>query len=471
MTIRNRRNSVSRSLDYGLLLIYLSLLAIGWVTLRASVFQEGSTGVSFFDFDTAIGKHTLWIAVALVIFVFTLVIDWQLWNTFAYPIYAVTVILLIAVLLFGADIKGARSWFSFGGFSIQPSEFAKFGTALALSSYLSHFSIDLRHRQPIMTSLAIIGLPMILIVLQPDAGSALVFLSFFILFYIKGLDRNYYLYGGGLALIFILSLMFTPLQVLIGTALLTLLAQLREQLDWRYISAIAVILVVGWYLSSREDWLLTFGGIILVANLVVGLLQILAGRPRLAVLSGIGLTLCALLAYGSSIAFHNLLQPHQQDRINVWLRPDKCDRHGSLYNIIQSKLAIGSGGWTGKGHLNGTMTKLNYVPEQSTDFIFSIIGEEQGFAGALVVISLYLALLIKVVQIAERAKTPFIRCYGYAVAGLFFVHFFVNIGMSVGLMPIIGIPLPFLSKGGSALIGFTVLIGVLLRMDLARHRS
>lgn len=469
MALRNRRNSVSKSIDYGVLLIYLSLLVVGWFTLYASVHQVGDT-MSVFDFSTPIGKHTTWLGIALVVLVATLAIDWQLWNTFAYPAYVGTLLLLALVLLFGSEIKGARSWFSFAGMSIQPSEFAKFGTLLALSSYLSHYSIDLRQRQSLLSSLGIMGAPMVLILLQPDAGSAIVFLSFFILFYIKGLSPTYYLAGGSLIAIFILSLMYSPVHVVILALIVGLVTLLVEWLDWRYISGILVSILIGWYLSSQQDWSEAFA-ISLVGTVgTLSVWQLLQRNRSTPYIVLIGNAICALLAFGSSLAFHSLLKPHQQDRINVWLRPDKCDPQGSLYNVLQSKLAIGSGGWTGKGHLNGTLTKLNYVPEQSTDFIFSIVGEEQGFLGVSFVIILFVILLIRIVRIAERGKTPFIKCYAYGVAGLFFVHVVVNIGMSVGLMPIIGIPLPFLSKGGSALITFSLMLGVLLRMDLARHR-
>ncbi|CAG0899187.1 unnamed protein product, partial [Cyprideis torosa] len=287
-----------------------------------------------------IGKQTLWLGIAIGTFVIVYVVEWEFWNSFAFPIYAVTIVLLILVLLVGTEIKGAKSWFSLFGMSFQPSEIAKFTTALAVSSFLSSYKTDIKNRNTLLIALGLIGLPMVLILLQPDAGAA----------------------------------------------------------------------------------------------------------------------------------FENLLEPHQQDRINVWLRPEKSDPRGSRYNIIQSKRAIGSGGLKGKGFLQGDMTKLNYVPEQTTDFIFSTVGEEQGFIGSVGVIFLFTLLLSRIVIIAERAKNAFIQNYAYAVAGILFLHFFVNIGMALGLMPVIGIPLPFLSKGGSALLGFTIMISVLLRMDMARFR-
>lgn len=471
MTLRTKRTSVSKSLDYGVLLIYFVLLVLGWFTLKASVYSPESASLSYFDFSTPMGKHSAWVLIAIATMVVTLVIDWKLWSTFSYPIYAVTILLLLAVLLLGTEIKGARSWFTFGPISIQPSEFAKFGACLAVASYLSHYSVDIRQRKALLTVLAIIGVPMLLILLQSDAGSALVFTSFLILLYVKGLNADYYIYGGVIFAILIFSLMYSPDLVVTGALIAATILLLSRWLDARYTIAATIAALMAWFVSVQQEVTTYFMLIMVGVVVTLAIRQYLQRQPRMALLSTVGLSLCGAVAYGSSFIFRQGLQPHQQDRINVWLRPDKCDPQGSLYNVLQSKLAIGAGGFWGKGHLNGTMTKLNYVPEQSTDFIFSIVGEEQGFLGSLLVIGLFVVLLIRIVGIAERAKTPYVRCYAYGVAGIFFLHFIVNIGMSVGLMPIIGIPLPFLSKGGSALIAFTIMLGVLLRMDLSRHRA
>jgi rod shape determining protein RodA len=452
-------------------MIFAALMLIGWFTLKASVYSSDLSTFSYFDFGSPMGKHTAWVVVAMAVMVVTLVVDWQLWSYFAYPIYAITIVMLLLVLLLGTEIKGATSWFTLGSVSIQPSEFAKFGTCLAISSYLSHYSVDLRKRQAILTTAMILGVPMLLIMLQPDAGSALVFTSFLILLYIKGLSPDFYIYIFVLTSILILSLMIGPELVMCGAVLGAFLLLLSKQAESRTVVIAGLVGLIVWYAAYQQGYNIYVFMAYLVIAVAMGIRLFVMREQRLATLVLTGIVLCGFVAYGSSMLFNNVLQPHQQDRINVWLRPDKCDPQGSLYNVLQSKLAIGAGGFAGKGHLNGTMTKLNYVPEQSTDFIFSIVGEEQGFLGSLVVIGLFVMLLIRIVSIAERGKTPFVRCYGYGVAGIFFVHFAVNIGMSVGLMPIIGIPLPFLSKGGSAMIAFTLMLGVLLRMDLSRHRA
>jgi len=459
----------TKSIDWITLTVFFSLLIIGWLMLYAAVYDSNNPH-SYFDFSSSIGKQTLWLGVAIVAFVIVYAIEWEFWNTFAFPIYAITIIMLILVLLVGTEIKGARSWFTLFGLSFQPSELAKFATALAISSFLSSFKIDLRQRNTLLIALGLIALPMFLILLQSDAGSALIFLSFFILFYRRGLSVLVYILGFSIAGIFICSLIFDPkvvtlLITMIGLGILmyNIGQSWRTGVIFMLISFVAILFYV------RDLYWLGIG--IILISIVIYSFQMFQERMfRTISLVLPSLILATILAFGSSLAFENLLEPHQQDRINVWLRPEKSDPRGSRYNIIQSKRAIGSGGIKGKGFLQGEMTKLNYVPEQTTDFIFSTVGEEQGFIGSVGVIFLFTLLLSRIVIIAERAKNVFIQNYAYAVAGILFFHFFINIGMALGLMPVIGIPLPFLSKGGSALLGFTIMISVLLRMDMARFR-
>jgi rod shape determining protein RodA len=437
--------------------------------LYAAVYDSNAP-YAYLDFSTTIGKQTLWLGLAMVTFAVVYVIEWEFWNSFAFPIYALGILLLVLVLLFGIEIKGARSWFSLFGLSFQPSETAKFATALAVSSFLSSYKIDIRNRNTLLISLGLVALPMLLILLQSDAGSAMIFLSFFVLFYRRGLSVLIYILGFSIAGIFISSLVFDPKIV---TLLITLTGLgifiLNIGQTWRS-GVLFLILFLAAVLFYVRD-LYWYGlGIILIAIIVYTFFMIQDRQFRTITLVLPSLILAALLAFGSSFAFEKLLEPHQQDRINVWLRPEKSDPRGSMYNIIQSKRAIGSGGLKGKGFLKGNMTKLNYVPEQTTDFIFSTVGEEQGFIGSVGIIFLFSLLLSRIVIIAERAKNTFIQNYAYAVAGILFLHFFVNIGMALGLMPVIGIPLPFLSKGGSALLVFTIMISVLLRMDMARFR-
>jgi len=461
--------AAKKSFDWIVATIYGCLLVIGWLMLYATVYTEDDP-MAFLDMSTTIGKQTAWIGLSVVTFVVVYTVDWKVWNTFAYPLYVILMVLLAGVLVLGTEIKGARSWYSIGPASLQPSEFAKFGTALALSSYLGQYKIDVSRGRTLLLSLGIIGVPMLLILLQPDAGSALVFMFGLVLLYRKGLSELYYILGFSAITIFMLSLMFDPMLVSFGAAIVGLALLIYNQAE-TYRS-----LLVFFGLSSVVVALLTkelpwyAAGVMLGSYLYFAYLYFQERDLKVPTLTIPAVCIAAVFSFGSKYAFDTALEKHQQDRINVWLNPEKCDPHGSLYNIIQSKAAIGSGGLEGKGFLQGNMTKLNFVPEQTTDFIFSTVGEEQGFIGTLGVIFLFTLLLVRMIVIAERAKNDFIRNYAYCAAGIIFIHFFVNIGMSVGIMPVIGIPLPFLSKGGSALLGFTILIAVLLKMDTARFR-
>lgn len=463
------RPRVSRSIDYPILFLYLALVTIGWFSLYSATYDVEQP-FAYLDINTTIGKQTAWVGIAIFVLIITLVLEWQLWNTFAYVLYAIAILALIAVLIFGTEIKGAKSWFVIGGASFQPSELAKFTTALVVSSALSGFNSNLRTRQSVLTIVGLIVLPMILILLQPDAGSAVVFLSFLILLYRNGFSPTFYIISFSLFAIFITSLIYSPLAVM-TLLIICCIGMLAYEIWGRNLAiGVVVALIIGWFFVLEENYetIFAIGIAFVLSSLLIN--RFLARKKKTSAILIPILIGSLFFAFGSSMAFNNVLEPHQQDRINAWLRPDRCDPQGSLYNIIQSKLAIGSGGFNGKGFLEGTMTKLNYVPEQTTDFIFSIVGEEHGFLGTLVVISLFVALLFRIIKIGERGKTPFIRNYAYSLAGIIFLHFFINIGMTVGLMPVIGIPLPFMSKGGSSLLVFTLMIGVLMRMDLARLR-
>ena len=461
------RSIRSKGVDWITLSLYFSLLTIGWLMLYAAVYDEADP-FAFLDYSTIIGKQTIWVIISLFVFAMMMVIDWKFWNTFAYPIYLTTIILLVGVLIFGTEIKGAKSWFNFGGMSLQPSEFAKFSTALALSSFISYYKSDISTRNTFMVSMGIIFLPAFLIILQPDAGSALIFLSFFIVLYRMGMSGFIFMLGFGLMIIFITSMIFGPMIVAIDVMLIGLIALIfnyNKKLRNTLLSVGGIIFMTFLLYFINPYLALGLSGFALIIYLF---LHFRERNFRLTTLVGAGVSLAVLFGFGTNYAFNNFLKPHQQDRINAWLRPELCDPQKSLYNIIQSKMAIGSGGFQGKGFLQGNMTKLNYVPEQTTDFIFSTVGEEQGFIGTLGIIVLFTMLLIRITIMAERAKTPFITNFGYCVAGIFFLQIFINIGMTMGLMPVIGIPLPFLSKGGSALLGFTLLLGALIKMDMER---
>ncbi len=312
-------------------------------------------------------------------------------------------------------------------------------------------------------------LPSLLILLQPDAGSALVFFSFVIVMYREGLSPLLYLLGGYAAVMFVLGILY-PIEALAGLlaggVLLIYAYRLQRQKILGTLVALAAIAAATWaYLQGHQLFALLG---LLSAVLITSAYFYLRQRPRLANTALLGLAIGASVAFASNVFFNNVLQPHQQDRINVWLQPEKADPRGSLYNVMQSKLAIAAGGLTGKGLGEGTMTKFDYVPEQLTDFIFCAVGEEQGFVGSLSVILLFLALIWRITVIAERQRSTFNRAYGYGVAGILFIHLIVNVGMTMGLLPVIGIPLPFMSKGGSSLLGFTIMLAVLLKLDKFR---
>ena len=455
----------STAFDWPLFSLYLALLAIGWGMLYSVGYGEGyHLSLSDFLLQTQVGKQTIWIGVSLVGLFFIYLIDATFWRTFAYPIFGVTLVLLVGVLLFGNEIKGATSWFRVAGFTLQPSELAKFGAALAVAGFLSQYSTDMRTLRDQAVAFGMLLVPMGLILLQPDAGSALVFLAFLVPFYREGFPAGFFVVGFLIAGLLILGFRFEPLYVIGAMSLAGLYLLVRHLPRTRYwVAGLTILAAAGIYLAPVAlPWVVATGVVLFLG--LVGY-HFFGRQARLATLLGSGFLVGALLVFAASWSFNNLLKSHQQDRINVWLNPAKCDPQGSLYNLLQSKMAIGSGRLMGKGFLAGNLTKGNYVPEQSTDFIFCTVGEEHGFVGSLSIIALFLLLLFRITQLAERQRTPFARSFAYGVAGIFFIHFVINIGMTMGLMPIIGIPLPFISKGGSAMLGFTLLIGVLLKLD------
>lgn len=462
--------SKDKTFDWITMSVYFSLVVIGWFMVFSTLYDEKNP-YAFLDVTTMIGAQSLWVVLSILTFIAALTLDWKFWNTLAFPIYGFTILLLILVLFLGKEINGAKAWFSFGFFSIQPSEWAKFGTALAVSSYLSFFKTSITNTNVLTISLALFLGPALLILLQPDFGSSLVFLSFFILLYRRGMSPVVLIVGFSVAAIFIFSLLYSPFLV---SVFLAFLAGLFFMFDFEkpqraILFGLGTLLIMVFLLLQNETIAVAIPALLLFLTYLFVQLK----NRNFKILSFVipVVVLASSFSFGSSYVFDTFLKPHQQERINVWLRPEKCDPRGSLYNIIQSKMAIGSGGFAGKGFLQGEMTKLNYVPEQSTDFIFTSIGEEQGFIGSLGVIILFTVLLIRCVIIAERANLEFIRNYGYSVAGILLVHFVFNVGMTMGLLPVVGIPLPFLSKGGSSLIAFTIMIAVLIKMDMARFRS
>ena len=461
----------AKSFDYMLFSLWLSLAAIGWLMIYSVGYKNGyNQDFNDFMIHTPAGKQTIFLGIGAILTFIIMTMDWKFWRTFAWLVYGFGLLLLMLVLVIGIKVNGARAWFGFGGFGFQPVEVAKLGTCLALSSFLSGAGSSLRDRKSQMTILGILGAPVALILLQPDLGSCLVFSSFAILLYREGLTPLVFYIVFGLGGVFILALMFDPNWVVLYLSVVACLIfafNIQERRNLWLFGLLAVIALSNYfYFKAAIDK----GLLLMIATIVVFVVvHSRRGRFRLVVLNGIGFLLCSILIYTTNFVFHNVLQKHQQERINVWLRPDKCDPRGVAYNLIHSKMAIGAGGFTGKGFLEGPMTKLNYVPEQSTDFIFCTVGEEQGFIGVLGTLIIFCLFLIRIIQIAERQRSNFSRLYAYGVAGIFFFHFIINIGMTMGVMPVIGIPLPFISAGGSSLLGFTALIAILLKLDSHRY--
>lgn len=469
-------NPFWRNLDIVTFCICMGLAFIGWLLVyRVGGGEEEMEAAGSF-LATSAGKQTMWMLVAMAVFWLTMLFDPKFWETFAYGIYAVSMLALFLVLFLGSTIKGATSWFTFGGFSFQPSELAKFATCLAISAFLGRFNTNLESWRSRLIAFALITIPIVLIIQQPDPGSALVFFSFLVVFYREGLSSTFYLIGAFLLTNLIAGFVFDPLDIgLIWLCLGVMLLgyNLKNKKNRTVVLGslgVTVAALAYWKFKMPEDAWSLYGAVALFAGL--GFYSWFKERQgKLFNLLAVAVVVGMGVAFTADYTINNVLKPHQQTRIKLWLTPDQCDPHNERYNLDQSKLAISSGGWDGKGLFKGTMTRLDYVPEQTTDFIFCTVGEEQGFVGSVSVILLYLVLLFRLTTIAERQRTTFARSYAYCVAGIFFIHFFINIGMTMGLMPIIGIPLPFISKGGSSLLGFTVMIAVLLRLDSTRKRS
>ncbi len=413
-----QRSNIFQNIDWITFSIFLCLLLIGWLNIYAAVYNEEHK--SLFDLSQNYGKQMIWIITSLVLALIILITDAKFFSTFSYIIYGIILLSLIAVVLVGKEIAGSRSWFEVGNFSLQPSEFAKFAAALALAKYLSNIDLSINRLATKLVSAAIILTPALLILVQPDTGSAMVFSSLLLVLYREGLSGKLLLIGVGLAMLFVLDLVidkFVLIGIVVGLAVIALLL----------------------YKNIRKRWFVTILSVALLSGYILSI----------------------------DYVVDNILEPHQQKRLHV-LVGTETDKKGAGYNVHQSLIAIGSGGLLGKGYLQGTQTKYDFVPEQSTDFIFCTIGEEWGFIGSFALILIFIGLFARIIILAERQRSKFSRVYGYGVASILFFHFAVNIGMTIGLFPVIGIPLPFISYGGSSLWGFTVLLVVFLKLDSVR---
>ena len=430
----NGREARRLDLDPWLVLLYLALMFMGWANIHSAAYDPEHP--SIFDTSQEYGKQAIWMGISLVVGGGILLVRGDVFRHLAWPIYLGTIVLLVAVLLFGREVNGARAWFGVGGFGIQPAEFAKFATALALSKYLSGLKMlaDLRSRA---ISTAIILAPVALIMLQPDTGTALVSGAFILVLYREGLSGNILLLA-------------------IVAGILSVLALIMEESSHRL--PFTEVEVGGQYLLMLL--IVLFG--LLTAWVVYKLVQ---RRHHKRYMVYIALAVAGSLAFIASVdKLVDGMAPHQQVRIRILLGLEE-DPQGMGYNVKQSQTAIGSGGLTGKGYLQGTLTKYKYVPMQSTDFIFCTVGEEWGFVGTSFVVLLFTALILRIIRISDRQRSRFTRIYAWCVASIFFLHLMINVGMTIGLAPVIGIPLPFFSYGGSSMLAFTILLAILLRLD------
>lgn len=411
-----KNDSLIGSFDWFTVLLYVILALIGWATIYSAVYSDEYSNI--FDISRNSGKQFQWMVVCAIVASVLLIIDGGFFSTFAYVIYVAVILLSIGVMFFGTEVKGQQNWYRFAGMQMQPSEFVKFATALALAKYLSGLNIDIRKWKDKLIAFAIILFPMLTIIIQGDAGTAIVFMAFVLALFREGLEPYFLIIGGTVTVLALLALVvdkFLLIAILLGLTVLFI------WINWRIRKYILYILTF-WLVASAYIFSVDYG--------------------------------------------FNKLKGHQKDRINVLL--GKENDPAKDWNVRQSIIAVGSGGFWGKGYLNGTQTKLNFVPEQSTDFIFSSIGEEFGFAGSTVLIALFITLLFRLVYLAERQRSRFSRVYGYCVVSVLFFHLFINIGMAIGIAPVIGIPLPFISYGGTSLLSFTILLFIFIRLDAQR---
>ena len=411
------KKNIFDHVDWWLILMYTALVLIGWLNIYAALYQEG---FDLFDFSQKYGKQLQWIIIAYVVAMIILFFNWQFFEGFAYIIYFIVILALIGVLFLGIEVNGAKSWYDLGFLRIQPAEFAKFATCMAVAKYLSTLHINLKIIRTKLIAGAIVLLPTLLIILQNDTGSALVYTAFIIVLYRAGLPGTILILGISATLLFVSSILVPKTYLLIILAILSAIFFFFSRKRLREVIVITTVFIIASSFTFSIDYVLD-----------------------------------------------NVLEPHHVTRIKILLGQE-ADPHGDGYNVHQSMIAIGSGGFSGKGFLDGTQTKFNFVPEQSTDFIFCTIGEEWGFLGSAFVVALYITFLLRIIFVAERQRSVFSKIYGYGVASILFFHVAINIAMTIGLAPVIGIPLPFISYGGSSLWAFTILLFIFINLDSYR---
>ena len=479
-----RKQSVLKSIDWWTIIIYISLLSFGWISVCGASYSYGETDI--FSLSTRSGMQIVWIGTSILLGLIILLLDDRFYDTFSFIIYGLLLLLLFATIFNPHTIKGSRSWLILGPLRLQPAEFAKFATALALSKLMSTYGYNINQWKYFAATLLVILLPMTFIVLQRETGSALVYLAFFLMFYREGMPGSILFTGVAMVVYFVVGIRFADVligesQLSLGKFAVMLLVQLFSiGMVWVYCDRRkAVRMLFYCIVITLAAWLVTqipalsFNVVYVQAALttiMVGYLLWEGLGTRLHAYFFIALFAIGSVGffYGADFIMQNVMEPHQRSRINVLLGLDE-DLRGAGYNVHQSEIAIGSGGLEGKGFLNGTQTKLKFVPEQDTDFIFCTVGEEEGFLGSAGVLLLFLALILRLIQLSERQPYRFGRVYGYCVLSIFLFHVFINVGMVLGLTPVIGIPLPFFSYGGSSLWGFTFLLFIFLRLDASRN--
>ena len=514
--LKSRDNSVFRHLDWWTCAIYALLLVFGWCSVCGASYVYGETEI--FSFASRSGMQLMWIGTSLVLALVLVLLDHRLYDTFAFPIYCVLMVILFLTIFNPHEIKGSRSWIVLGALRVQPAEFAKFATALAISKLMASYRFTLSNYRDMMKAVGVVLLPMLLIIMQRETGSALVYTSFFLMFYREGMSGSVLFTAIAMIIYFVVGIRYEDTMLWdthssVGTFIVLLLIQLfmagmlqvygKERTRayspyysapvQRYIktsnsflhtlsttvvltepqkmvlfslgSTLLLLLISEFVYHFNLVWMQTIITFVLIGRLVWMWLNDRVRSYLMIAVFGIS---SLLMFVSASFILNNVMEPHQRARINVLLGIDK-DISGAGYNVHQSEIAIGSGGLTGKGFLNGTQTKLHFVPEQDTDFIFCTVGEEEGFFGAVVVLGLFTALILRLMYLADQQPFVFGRVYGYCVAGIFLFHLFINVGMVLGITPVIGIPLPFFSYGGSSLWGFTILLFIFLRIDAARH--
>ena len=467
-----QRNSVYANLDWISILLWIVMIGFGWMNIYSANIMEANDGI--FDFSQRFGKQLIWIGASLLLALLLLVIDAKFYIYFSNLLYLLLLAILLGVLVFGKEINGAKSWFVIGGFQLQPSEFAKPITALALANLLTSHSYNIKKFLHLVKALAIIAVPPMLIMLQPDLGSVLVYSAFILVLFREGFSANIMMMLAALGLLFVTTLLLDKALILLLLVIITLIIYMVVARSFKkgLVNGLIIALIFGAlyginYLLLTEFSLFLIGLAALVPVTLVITVKGLRLREYAQMKILVGLIVSIVFIISVDLAMTKVLKPHQQHRIYVTLGIED-DPQGVGYNVNQSKIAIGSGGFSGKGYLNGTQTKLHFVPEQSTDFIFCTVGEEWGFLGTSFVILLYLGFLLRMIFLAERQRSSFSRIFGYGFISVMFIHVLVNIGMTIGLMPVIGIPLPFFSYGGSSLWTFTMFLFIFLRLDASR---